>query len=96
MATYLIAHVKIKDPAKLQEYAAAAGPTFAPFGGAPVARGKVVSVLAGAHVGDTALIARFPDTAAARNWYDSPAYQALIPLRDQAVDATFVLLEEPT
>jgi uncharacterized protein (DUF1330 family) len=95
MATPLIAQGKIKNPAKLQQYSAAAGPIFGPFGGAPVARGKVVSVLTGSHAGDAALVAKFPNTASARGWYESQAYQALIPLRDQAIEATFVLHEEP-
>ncbi len=96
MAAYLIAHVKIKDPAKLDEYSAAAGPTLAAFGGVPIARGKVVGVLAGQHQGDRALVAKFPDVESARNWYASPAYQALIPTRDQGMEPTFVLIEEPT
>ncbi len=95
MAAYLIAHVKIKDQAKLQEYSAAAGPTLAAFGGVPIARGKVAAVLAGQHQGDTALIAKFPDAQAAKNWYASPAYQALIATRDQGMEPTFVLIEEP-
>ena len=94
MAAYMIAHVTVKNPEKLQEYASQAGPTFAPFGGAPIARGKVVEVLTGAHAGHSALIAKFPDAQAARDWYNSPAYQALIPVRDEAIDATFVLIEE--
>lgn len=96
MAAYLIALVKIKDPVKLQEYSTAALPTLIAFGGAPIARGKIASVLAGEHNADVALIAKFPDAQAARNWYNSPTYQALIPLRDSGVEPTFVLLEEPT
>jgi uncharacterized protein (DUF1330 family) len=96
MAAYLIAHVKVKDAQKMQEYGAQAGATFAPFGGAAMVRGKVVEVLAGAHAGQAALIAKFPDAKSARDWYNSPAYQALIPLRDEAMEPTFVLIEEPT
>ncbi len=95
MAAYLIAHARIKDAAKLQEYSAAAGPTLAAFGGSPVARGKVTGVLAGQHQGDIALIVKFPDADAARNWYNSPAYQSLIAQRDQGMEPTFVLIEEP-
>ena len=96
MAAYLIALVKIKDPVKLQEYGAAALPTLTAFGGAPIARGKIASVLVGQHHADTALIVKFPDAQTARNWYKSPAYQALIPLRDSGIEPTFLLLEEPT
>jgi uncharacterized protein (DUF1330 family) len=96
MAAYLIAHSRIKDQAKLQEYAAAAGPTIAAFGGAPVARGKVATVLVGEHTGDIAFIAKFPDVQTVRNWYNSPAYQALIPVRQQGIEPTFIVIEEPT
>lgn len=96
MAAYLIAHARIKDHAKMQEYAAAAGPTLAAFGGTPIARGKVAAVLVGQHHGNTALVAKFPDIQAAKNWYNSPAYQALIATRDQGMEPTFVLIEEPT
>jgi uncharacterized protein (DUF1330 family) len=31
-------------------------------------------------------VIRFPNLAALQGWYRSPAYQALIPLREQAAD----------
>ncbi len=96
MAAYLIALVKVKDAQKMQEYGAQAGATFAPFNGAPMVRGKVVEVLAGTHGAQAALIAKFPDAKAAHDWYHSPAYQALVPLRDAAMEPTFLVLEEPT
>ena len=95
MAAYLIALVKVKDPTKLQEYGAAALPTLTAFGGTPVARGKVTAVLAGEHNATNSLIAKFPDADAARNWYNSAAYQALIPLRNLALEPTFIVIEEP-
>ncbi len=96
MAAYLVAFVKVKDPQKMQEYAAQAGPTLAAFGGTPMVRGKVVEVLVGALDRQASLIAKFPDAKSAHDWYHSPAYQALIPLRDAAAEPTFVVLEEPT
>ena len=38
----------------------------------------------------TRSVIRFPDPAAFRAWFDSPAYQALIPLREQAAEVTLV------
>ena len=32
------------------------------------------------------VVIRFPNIAAVNGWYTSPAYQALIPLRQQAAD----------
>lgn len=95
MAAYLIAFVKIKDATKFQEYAAAAGPTIAAAGGAVVARGKVVEMLAGELNVDSSLVAKFDSVEAAKAWYQSADYQALIGLRDQALSATFTLIEEP-
>jgi uncharacterized protein (DUF1330 family) len=40
------------------------------------------------------LIVKFKDAAAIEAWHDSPGYQALIPLRDDVMDSSF-LLEEP-
>jgi uncharacterized protein (DUF1330 family) len=93
MAAFLIAHAKIKDPVKLQQYGAGAVPTLAAFGGEVVARGKVAAVLAGDHHGHTAFIAKFPDVLSAQSWYNSPAYQALIPVRNEAMEPTFVVIE---
>jgi uncharacterized protein (DUF1330 family) len=53
-------------------------------------------VLAGQHNATNALIAKFPDADTAHKWYNSPAYQALIPLRDSALEPTFIVIEEPT
>lgn len=96
MAAILVAIAKIKDPAKLQEYSAAALPTITAAGGSVVTRGKVKGVLAGSLDADSTLVAKFADVASANAWYNGAAYQALVPLRDQAMTATFLLLEEPT
>jgi uncharacterized protein (DUF1330 family) len=38
-------------------------------------------------------VLRFADPAAARQWHDSPAYQALIPLRAEAADVDLTAYE---
>ena len=95
MSALMIALVKIRNPAKLQEYSAAAGPTVAAAGGVVLGRGKYKETLVGAIDINNALIARFPSAAVAHDWYHSAAYQALIPVRDEAMEATFFVLEEP-
>lgn len=49
--------------------------------------------LAGTYPDDFMVMLEFPDADAARGWYGSEAYQALIPVREQAADMTFVVLE---
>jgi uncharacterized protein (DUF1330 family) len=96
MAGYLVAFVKLKDATRLQEYSSAAAPTIAAAGGSIVTRAKFKVTLAGDFSADSCLIVKFPTAAAAQDWYQSPAYQALIPLRDQVLQPTFILLEDPT
>lgn len=94
MAAYLIAFAQLKDPARVQEYSSAAGPTVIAAGGEIVTRGKI-RTLAGSFAADTCLVVRFADAAALDAWYQSPGYQALIPLRDEVMNPNFLVLEEP-
>ena len=94
MSAYVIVHAKIKDATKMKAYAQASEATLAPFEGQFVFRGDVAEVLAGAHDYQRAAVLRFPDQAAVKGWYDSPAYQALIVERDQAADFVFVSYNE--
>lgn len=91
----MIVHVTVKDEAKFQDYVAAASATTAAFGGKLMMRGKVASVLDGSHGHQLAGVFTFPNQAAVTDWYNSPAYQALIPNRREAADMVFIGLDEP-
>jgi uncharacterized protein (DUF1330 family) len=54
--------------------------TLAPFEGRFIIHGGRVEPLEGAWSGDLIVIA-FPTMAHAQNWYDSPAYEEIKPLR---------------
>ncbi len=95
MSAFVIVHVTVKDEAKFQEYAAAAVPSAAAYGGKLMMRGKVASVLAGDHGHQLAGVFTFPNQAAVNDWYNSPEYQALIPNREEAADMVFIGLDEP-
>jgi len=47
-------------------------------------------VLAGPHAHTDTVVIRFPDAASVDGWYQSAAYQALIPLRSEAADLVLV------
>lgn len=51
--------------------------------------------MAGSHDHQRAVIIRFADAQAARDWYASDAYQSALPIRAQAMDAVFILAEDP-
>ncbi len=95
MSAYVIAHATINDPDKLKEYGAIAGPSIKAAGGELVSAGSVVEALAGEHSHQRLIIIRFDSADAARAWYNGEAYQSAIPIREQAMDATFILSQDP-
>lgn len=95
MAAFFIATTKIKDAEKFQEYAGQAGQTISAHGGKMIARGKVAAALAGECTHQGTGIVRFPDMDTLSGWYNSAEYQALIPLRNEAVEMSLVAYQEP-
>ncbi len=94
MSSYLIVHATIKDPDKLKQYGAAASEIVRAHGGEIVTRANVTDVLIGTHDHQICVILKFPDGAALKAWYNSPDYQALVPLRDEAANMVFIAAEE--
>ena len=91
---FVVGNITIRDAAKWAAYRDAVPATLLPWGAQLLVRGKRFAVFAGAPThGDTVVI-RFPDRAAVEGWYASPAYQALIPLRQEAADVVLVGYEE--
>lgn len=95
MSAYLIVHATIKDMDKLQDYAGQATALVEAHGGRVVTRAQVTEVLTGSHDGEVCVITEFPDGDTLRNWYRSDDYQALVPLRREAAEMTFIVAEEP-
>lgn len=90
MTAFFVATATVKDPKKFQEYAQKAGETLAPHQGELVLRGKLDNVLAGPADHQTVGIIKFPNQDALKAWFHSGAYQAIVPLRDEAADMTIV------
>jgi uncharacterized protein (DUF1330 family) len=90
----VIGHIAIKDADKWIEYRNQVPATLAPWGAELLLRGKLADVFSGTHTQADTVVIRFPDLAAARAWHASAAYQALIPLRQQAADVTLLLFDE--
>ena len=93
MATLMSATVQVKDPEKLKVYVSQVGATMAPHGGKMLARGKVTKQLSGEVKHQIEALFEFPNADAIDAWYESEAYQALIPNRDEAAYVTAVVLD---
>ncbi len=87
---YAIGHITVKDEAKWQAYCAEVPASLAPWDAEIVFRGKRHAVYAGSHPQMLTVVIRFPSVEAAAQWHDSAAYQALVPLREQAADVTLL------
>ena len=87
---YVLGHISVIDTEKWAAYRNQVPATLAPWGAELVLRGNLVTALAGGLPYSDVVLIRFPDQQAVNNWYGSAAYQALIPLREQA--AAVVLL----
>ena len=93
MSACVIGHITVKDPGKWDEYRSKVPPTLVQWGGEVIFRGRKVEVFSGEHPHTDTVMIRFPDAASAAGWYRSAAYQALIPVREQAADIVLVCFE---
>jgi uncharacterized protein (DUF1330 family) len=78
MAAYFIAQYVVKDPALYREYQAAAGASIQAAGGEVMAFDVAAETIEGAPPGPQTVIVKFQSKEAAKAWYESPAYQAVV------------------
>ena len=90
MSACVIGHITVKDEEKWAQYRAQVPATLAPWGAELLFRGSCARVLSGKHRHSDLVVIRFPDQAAVDGWHGSAAYQALIPLRQQAADLELI------
>ena len=80
MSAYLIGNIKVTNPEGIAQYREVVAETIAAHGGEyVVADANALSI-----EGDPehlSVVLRFPDMEALQAWYDSPEYQAILPLR---------------
>lgn len=93
MAVYMIANVDIKDPTVYDEYRQQVPGTLEKYNGKFLVRGGKVEVLEGDWQLKRVVVIEFADAAAAKRWYESPEYQAIIGLRFKATVSQFVMVE---
>lgn len=88
MSAHVVGRITVIDAAKWAEYRSRVPATLAPWQAELVFRGQRAAVVAGEEAHTDIVVIRFADLAAAQGWFASPAYQALIPLREQAAKVT--------
>ena len=89
---YLIAEVEVTDPATMQKYVQKIPETLASFNHHYVVLDSKPQSLEGEPAKGIVIIA-FDSVAKAREWYDSPAYAAVKPLRLSAAKSRLFIAE---
>jgi uncharacterized protein (DUF1330 family) len=95
MAAYIIAQMTVNDIDMYYDYAAKLPPTAAPFGGRLLAANDA-EIKEGTLPYLRTIIGEFPTLEAARSWYESDAYQAIVGLRQNATDGALFFVEGMT
>ena len=83
---YVVGQMTVKHPEKWAQYRSQVLATLLPFGGELVFRGEQVQSFSGVNPHPDIVVIRFPSLGDAEGWHVSAAYQALIPLRQEAAD----------
>lgn len=93
MSAYVVGQIQIIDPLKWQQYRDQVPGTLVSWNAELVFRGVKALNLALQNSYTDIVVIRFPTIEAAHGWFQSDAYQALIPLRDAAAQVLLTSYE---
>lgn len=90
---YFIAEVEVTDPTTMQKYGEKVPETLAPFNHHYVVRSSKIQALEGEAPKGGIVIIAFDSAEKAREWWDSPAYDAIKPIRRSAAKSRIFIVE---
>ena len=89
---YLIAHIRVHDPEKFEEFKAMSGPAISQYGGRVLVRNPAPEHREGDLRG-LSIVLEFDDLNSARRFYESPEYTAAKAVRELAAETDLMLVE---
>jgi uncharacterized protein (DUF1330 family) len=93
MPAFVIADVRVTNPAGYEPYRPLAAASIARFGGHFVVRGGRADLLEGSPAPERIVVIEFPDADTARRWYHSAEYQEALKIRQANSTARLILVE---
>ena len=81
----------VEDPEKLKQYLSGAGGTVPAHNGKVLAYTESPEVIEGETDRPRIVLIEFPDMDAAKAWYNSPDYQAVVGFRLESVTGTLLM-----
>jgi uncharacterized protein (DUF1330 family) len=94
VAAYVMTDVEVLDQEPYEEYRRRFPATLEPFDGRLLFVGRPGEALEGNWQPRRLVVIEFPSSEQARDWYASPAYQAILPIRLQHAHSPFLTLVE--
>ena len=89
---YLIAHIRVNDAEKFEEFKKMSGPAIADHGGKVLVRNPTPDHREGSLRG-LSIVIEFADMDSAKRFYESDAYTAARLVRETASDTDLMLVE---
>ncbi len=93
MSAYVIVHIEVQDESTFGEFRERVSATVESHGGRYLARGGNVEVVEGSWTADRIVVIEFDDVDKAATWLNSPEYTDLKKIRQQAANATILVVE---
>ena len=93
MKGYVIANVHVTDAAGYEAYRSRTAEIIACHGGRFLVRGGAVEVREGDPGIGRLVVLEFESVEAARTFYDSPEYQAVVPIREANAESSLCIVE---
>src|ERR1700704_4564820 len=90
---YVVAEVEVNDTAAFAKYAAAVPGTLAPFNGKYGVRGGKIPPVEGDAPKQRYIVIAFESVEKAQAWEDSPAYEAIKPMRHASAKSRIFIAE---
>jgi uncharacterized protein (DUF1330 family) len=90
---YVVAEVEVNDTAAFAKYAAAVPGTLAPFNGKYVVRAGKITPVEGDAPKQRYIVIAFESVEKAKAWEDSPAYEAIKPMRHASAKSRIFIAE---
>ena len=93
MRAYTIVQVDVHDQKPYDLYRKDVLETIEAYGGRFLVRGGTTTVMEGSWPHQRTVVIEFPSRKDAEDWYRSPAYQKILPLRLKAAKANFIIID---
>ena len=93
MAAYFVFHNRVSDEAKMREYIPKAIESMAPYDPEILVVDENSEVIEGSTSLPRTVVIKFASRDVAMEWYNSPAYQAILPLRLEATEGVGLLVD---